>query len=323
MKKYKRFIGIIILLLILAAFTWYITSNWAGFQDIQLSNPAWLIPAILLIIINLYSIGAVLEVAVEPHGVFLSKKEILGLSSITRFANNVTPSYLGTAIRAVYLKKKYDVSYAKFTSSFAVSNIVQLVISGVLALLILISQTGFATEYTMIVFMLVFILFFVIVLSLPLGWLVSFFARLSDRKTKKTAKVFERLSVVVAEYGKIRSQPKLFIKMFVWTLVALLSTTGTVYFIYLSLGLDIPFISAAFIAILGSWAIVFAITPGNIGVSEGLLVIGAQLMGVSIPITIAVAILRRLVVYLVTFILASYFAPKLLNMPVTKMARFR
>jgi|GEM_PF-1845002 len=324
MKKYKNLLGIGVLLLLAAALAWYIADNWDSFQKIELSDPVWLLPTVVLFVINIYAIGVIMEAAIEPHGVMLSRHEILGLSSLTRFANNVTPSYLGTAIRALYLKKKYGVSYAKFTSSFAVSNILQLMISGVVALLILIYHSGFSAESDMALLMLGFIVFFVALIFVPVRWLAAFFERRSKKyASKRKGKIFERLSVVVTEYDKVRSQPKIFFKILIWTIVSIVATMGTIYYTYLALGLDVPILSAIFIAVLASWAIVFAITPGNVGVSEGLVVAGAQLMGVSIPVTIAMAILRRLIMYLVTFLLATYYAPKLLNTSLTKMSDYK
>lgn len=263
-----------------------------------------------------------MEAAIEPHGVKLSKSEILGLSALTRFANNISPSYMGTAIRALYLKKTYGVSYAKFASSFAFGNIIQVVVAGVIAVLILFSVAEFTNEQDIRMILLLSVLLLVIFLIMPVSGLSRYLMDRSGKTKKRKAKILERLSAMVSEYGKLRSRPILFVRMIIWTLVALLSTAASIYFIYLSLGESVSPLLVLFIAILGGLSILISITPGNIGISEGMLVLGAQLMGVPIPVTLAMAIVRRLFMYLVTFVLASYFAPKLLNTSFIKMGNF-
>ena len=133
-KILKPLISIAVLVVFTVLIGRYLFENWHEFTNISITEPYYLIPAALLIVINIYATGIVLDLAIEPHGVKLSKREAFGLANITRFSNQFSPSYVGATLRARYIKRSYGVSYTKFSSSFLVSNLLQFMISGLLAI---------------------------------------------------------------------------------------------------------------------------------------------------------------------------------------------
>lgn len=303
-------ISLVPLVIILAAFYWYISSNWSEFQSLELSNPIYFIPAVLFVALNVFSIGALLELAIEPHGTKLSNKEIFGLSSLTRFSNQISPGYLGAVVRASYLKKNYNISYSKFSSSFLLSNILQFVISGFAALAVYVFYSADNAESKPIVLILVTVAVLMLMLYAPTKKLSQAIERLSR---KRKSKVLERLADALNQFDKVRRHPNLFLRSLGWMIVTLLSSSVILLSLYMALGYNINFAAALFIASLASWTIVFSITPASIGIREGLMVIGARIMGVPIPLTISVAIILRIVTFTTVGALSFYFAPRLLN----------
>lgn len=310
MLKPQKIISLASLLLLAAVFYWYISKNWEKFQQISLVHPWFFIPTILFTLVNVYSTGAVLQLAIEPFGVFLGRREIFGLSSLTRFSNQISPGYLGATVRAVYLKKNYDVSYAKFSSSFVLSNILQLLITGIVALLIYATHTRDFLGSKPMIIVLVAVALSVAILYLPLSRFASPIGRLSK---KYDSKILERLFTAFDQFEKIKTHPKVLYMTLFWMLVTLASSTGIIMSLCHVLNYNIGVTPAVFLAALASWSIVFSITPGSIGVREGLMALGATLMGVPVPIILAVAVLMLLTAFVVVAVLSAYYAPKLLN----------
>ena len=319
MKSPKNLIKYVVTLFVLGVFAWYISANWDKFQEISLSNPLFIIPAVIFYVLNIYCMGNIVELAIEPHGVKLKKHEVFGLSALTRFSKQITPGYVGSTVRAVYLKKNYGVSYAKFSSSLILSSILQFVVSGILAVSLYFSYSR-SFDDTRPVFVIAFsLLAFAGLLYLPVSW----FAKLLEKKNLIKNKLVERLHAVVLEYDNVRKHPKFFYRSFLWIIVTLAASSITLAMFYYALGYQIGVAEVLFINALTSWTTIFSITPSAIGIREGLMVIGAGLMDVPIPETIAVSVLMRIVMFLVVASLSSYYAPKLLNTTLSNVTSFR
>lgn len=314
MKKFL--LSLVTLSFLTAVFVWYVSSNWEKFQEISIVNPVLFIPIIFLVFVSVYSIGMVVELAVEPHGVKLSKNEIFGLSALTRFANQISPGYLGATVRALYLKKNYKLSYSKFSSSFILSNILQFIIAGILALIIYGVSSDTFEVGSPLFFMLIFVLMFLAILFLPILGLAN-----SINKASKSfnSKILRRISIIIEQYNKVRSHPGLMYRTLFWVIVSLASSSLMILIFYEIIGFSVDILPAIFIAALANWTIIFSVTPAGIGVREGLMVVGAEIMNISIPATLTVAILMRLTIFLIVAILSSYYAPRLLNTTMTNI----
>lgn len=310
--KLRRILGLALAIIILGIFTWYTVSNWEQFSELRFTNPLLLIPAMALTFLNIYGIGALLAHSLQPLGVKLTRHELLGLASLNRFLNLISPGYLGAAVRAVYLKKTYKFSFASFSSSFVASNIILFLVSGLLALASF-TLSGSALETNnenLIIVLIVAVAFFVGTLVVPLNKLQQWLVKVNKEKQNK---FLERLAIAFDGFIKIRAHSALFYSLLFWAAITVITTGLMTLMLYQVLGYNIGFLQALFISAVSSWGIIISITPANIGIREGLMVLAAQIVGAPIPETLAVAILLRLVAFVVAAVLSIYYAPKLLN----------
>lgn len=317
----KRLLGAIIALVIIGIFVWYIASNWQQFSQLSFVHAWLLLPALVVAGINIYCVGMLMELALRPLGVRLSSQETLGLASLNRFCNLISPGYLGAAIRAMYLKKTYRFSFANFSSSFLASNLVLFLVSGLLALLAFgLSGGSLGGESgNLPIILLVAVVLFTGMLIMPFGPVRQCLEKL---RAKRKNKLLERFSAALAGFIKIRHQPLLFYTLALWAALSIGTATLMVWLLYHTLGYPIAFLSALFITAIGNWGVIFSITPANIGIREGLMVIAAHVMQVPIVETLAVSLLMRLVVFVVAAVLSSYYAPKLLHTSLTHIGKF-
>lgn len=311
MSRLKKTLRLVLSILFIGLIAWYIAVNFDKFQQINISNPGYLLLAAIFMLLSIYCQGKLIDIAVEPHGINLKQGEVIGLSAITRLGNIVSTGYAGTAIRASYFKSKHNVSYTKFSSSFVLSNVLQLLYSGIILILIYSFNKHSDVSTSVAVIIITSIIFMTLLLLTPIR---PFRVVVSKLTSKFKNKFFKLLATAVEEYEKVRKHKGLLIRIFIWLIFSVLSSTGILTSIYHSLGTNISILSAMFISIMSSWAIIFAITPANIGISEGLLVFGAGIVGVSIPVTITLAIIQRFISVAVSAGISFFAAPKLFNL---------
>lgn len=298
----------------------YIAANYAQFRELQLMHPWLLVPASVLLLINIYGIGALMSTSLQPLGLQLDWHETLGLAALNRLCNYISFAGLGAAVRAVYLKRTYHCSYASFSSSFVANNIMLLLVSGILALIALTAGGILDGHWQLIMLLAAVVTCLAGTLLLPLNRLIRAL-ELAERKYRY--RVLERLRTAAEGFNKIRRQPSVVVRMSLWGLASLLTLAMATMLLYHCLGYSIAWPHALFIAAASSWSIVIALTPAGIGIREGLMVAAAALVEAPIPETLAVALLLRLLVFCVATALSAYYAPRLLRVPLTKIGKLR
>lgn len=314
MKKthVKSLVSTAVVVLFVCIAIWYVTANIDEFARITFTNPWLLIPAAFFILINIYGAGVVIDLAVEPHGVKLTRKEAFGLAVITRFGNQFSPSYLNATVRAAYLKRTYGITYAKFSSSFLVSSLLQFMITGAMIITTFLVLDDFSSDIKPLMYVGVAVTLFIAALYMPLGKIRKFVDKRAERKSKGQH-FYGRLSEMLISYQTVRKHPGLLPRTVI-QMVINISALALVYFmLFESLDVHISLVQSMFIAAFTNWSVLFSITPGNLGIREGLMVFAAGVAGVSLPATLLVALLIRLLTFVVSGGLAIYFTPLLLN----------
>ncbi|WES66185.1 lysylphosphatidylglycerol synthase transmembrane domain-containing protein [Microbacter sp. GSS18] len=312
-RRLRTAVSAVVAAVLLGAIAWYVWQNWSQFSEIRLTQPWALGVAGVFVLANAYAIGSVTQAAIAPHGVDLARSELFGLAILTRFTNQFLPSYVGATIRATYLKRAHDVTYAKFSSSFLVSNILQLVVTGVLAVLVLllmgsdISLLGsFVVAGVAVAVVTVVMAFF------PAKRLGERLAA-SRPRGRLRRRVADRLADALTGYAVVRAEPRTFTSSLLWILVAV-TTSSVVYIcLYASLGQAQDIAGIVFVAIVAGWGVVLSLTPAGIGVREGIMMISAGIVGLPIAPTVVVALLMRIVTIVATGLPSLYFGPRMIH----------
>ena len=78
-------------------------------------------------------------------------------------------------------------------------------------------------------------------------------------------------------------------------------------------GFDIDFIKCLFLASLGSLSILISITPAGLGINEAVIVFSALTIGITPAQSLLVALLGRVISFLVLFILGPIFSALLIK----------
>lgn len=304
MKHPKTLVRIVLTVLVLGLLGWFIAKNWDDFSSLRIMHPWILLLSVPITILSLYSAGMVNEITMEPHGIKPSRKEVFALAAANRFLNQVATNYAGATMRAVYFKKKYGVSYTKFSSSFAVANVLQILISCLLAIGMFIVISGGVNKIGSIVTILVAGGVLVLALFLPTRTIERMIDYL---RSKLNIKALGHLRNLVTEYGHVRSHPKMFQRMAFWMVSLTIISGVIIYLLYFSLGTNITVLEAIFIAGMTNLAIILSVTPAGLGIREGMIVFSASIIGVSPIVSLAVSILLRVVIALVSGAISLIF----------------
>jgi uncharacterized protein (TIRG00374 family) len=258
----------------------------------------WLIPLIVLFLLNYSFIGIQTQALLLPLGVQLKNFEAYILSIVTGFYNIITPAHGGMGVRAVYLKKKYNFTYTKFLSTLAGMYVITFFIAsffGLISLYLIYSLYGM---FNWIIFAVFVGLFF------PLLSIMVFSPEFKERKNKW----LNRFVNVANGWNIIRRNKRVVLVCVLVTTTCLLVSSFSTMISYYIFGIHLSFIQALFLASIGSIAILIQLTPGNLGVGEAVAVFSAMIIGITPAQSLSVAILGRIVQMIVMFTLGPIFS---------------
>ncbi|WP_462330988.1 lysylphosphatidylglycerol synthase transmembrane domain-containing protein, partial [Thiohalocapsa halophila] len=200
-------------------------------------------------------------------GVQLSMKEWLGLTVATRLLNYLLPFKSGVLLKIAYLKQCHCLAYAAFGVIGLTAGVLAMTVNSMLliALLLAMTDTGTLGRYA----------FGGAVAALTVGTAV-----IATPRLLRNISPFRRLrQIVVGVLREIQAKPAGVIA--VTGLQFLVRAAYAIAFVsaFTLAGADLHYLQTAVISVLVGMSMVVTLTPGNLGVSEGIIVTVAVLYG--------------------------------------------
>lgn len=301
--KTKKLFSVSILILIVGLFAYYIYTHISDFKQIELINPLWLIPLVLLFILNYYFLGIQTKNLLLPLDVKLKNLEAFMLSIVTGFYNLITPAHGGMAVRAVYLKKKHGFAYTNFFSSLAGIYVISFFISSLFGLISLFFIYQLYNIFNWIIF-LIFLGLFLLLLGV-----IIFSPEFKERSNK----LFNRFVKVANGWNLISKDKRIILVCSFVTIMSLIINSISTIISYHIFGINLNIIQALFLTCISSIGILLLITPGNLGVAEAIAVFSALILGITPFQSLSVAVLGRIIQLLSLSILGPIFSYILLK----------
>lgn len=241
----------------------------------------YIIPLLATVILGLYINGLMLKVLAKPFNIDL--KEHFALSIVASFLNLITPFRGGAGFRAVYMKKKYDFDYSKFLATFFGSYIILFSILSTTALILFITlyfKENFINPIAISIFLAMF--------------LACLFIIITNFKFKNPKyKITKNINKIIIGWDKIKKFPKLIPKIIILTIINIIILALINYITFQGLSVQINFAQTLYLSIIATLAVFINITPGSIGITEGLYYFAAVTLNISPEITILVSIIIR------------------------------
>lgn len=257
---------------------------------------------ICLTVLSTLFLSLVFKIEVSYFSVFLTFKYWFGLTTINTLYNYVLPMRGGLAVRAFFLKKKHSFSYIDYSSMLIGSTIISFLVASVVALTSASILHVLGTE-NRIEFIFISTFSFLFTLSLiffsnKITWL---------NKIIKWQKVLNVLSGIQDGFKRYYTNPKLLVKLIIVHFIYILLMSLRLYFVFQIFNVEIDFLTVLLIRSLVIFSMIISITPGNFGISEGIIGLLAFKTGINLDIAFLIATLDRIFSIIVNVIIGLFF----------------
>ncbi|MFH0906214.1 MAG: lysylphosphatidylglycerol synthase transmembrane domain-containing protein [archaeon] len=294
-------IGLLIIIVILAGI--YVKNNISDFKKLEIINPFYFVILLILFLINYVIIGEISKKSIQVFNINLSNVETFWLSIANGFYNLITPLRGGIASRAIYLKKKYKLSYTEFLGTVVATSLAIVFASGILGLIAIITiyfQTKIFGTILFIIFLGMTILSTLVILFSP--------------KFKETKIGFlNRFVKLLNAWHSIRKNKKMILIILILTTIQILISSLALKYQFLVFGVEIDFIKAMMLSSIAGASIVISLTPANLGISEAITIFSAQTIGISPVYSLSASLIGRVLQFVVLFILGPIASYKLIK----------
>ena len=236
--------------------------------------------------------GLMLRELSRFFGVRLTMLEWYGLPAVTTMGNYLTPASGGLMVRAVYLKRRYGLTYPRFLALLSSGYLVNfLVISAVGVFIVLVrhSQDSRVLPLALVFLAVLAVILFLLHRPVPLP--------------DGEGRVQRFLRDVTNGWPLMKSRTSLIGKLIVLSLVNILLGGGSLWLAFDALGQPVPGMDAILVSLLQAFSLLMSITPGNLGVQEGIVSLSSGLLGYGLGTGLLAALLVRAVTVL--FILSQ------------------
>lgn len=285
-------VSFLVLACVAAWIYWYVRSHPAvleSLRDVSLASAA----ALALLSIAIFASNGLTTVTVlRAFGKTLPHRDAFLLSTLTTAANYILPARSGAGLRAVYLKRRVAFDFTDFATTLAGLYVLAFAVNGVLGLA---STIGLALA------------------GRPFDvWIALAFAASAVAAAVIVllpALLPARLALAPADrvldgWRRLRRQPSLLAKLAAISAAQTATMLLQTLVAFAAIGADVPLTDALFFTAAKGLALLATITPGALGIVEGLSVYTAQHLSFSPDQAFAAQSLMRALTIASAFVLA-------------------
>lgn len=283
----RKILSLLVLLILLVLFAQFISNNWDEFSQIEIRSPQQVVFVFGLYLVNIILQGTLNTIILRALNIKLGIVESAALVTVSRFGDHLLPMKAGMATKAVYLKHKLDCDYGSFLAQSTAGLFAGFLVAGFIGFAALLVLKGY-TEVNNLLFILfggVSVGTFIILVWNP---------EVPDFNKPVISKALRIIHGWNMTRGKFRIQ----VQFLILNCLFILFRGWSIYFQFKFFGVEVDYFVTLFLASTGPLQTLLNITPAGLGVREAILVFSATLIGVGAEITLAVAILGRLLSFM-------------------------
>lgn len=301
----KKTFQIFLVILFSVGLIYFFSTHLAQFQQLALTDFYLLIPIIFLIILQYLIIGLVTQHLLKSFQLQIGIKESFALAVITSFYNIIMPFRAGVAIRAYYLKKKYNFLYKDFLVTISATYLLLFWAGSILGMLSLYFISPSQKTNSELI-----LCFFVIIFTTT-----TLLMLISPKLSLKQNAWINRMIKLINNWHFIRHNKRVLFFCAVFSFVQLINTSFLIQLQFGVFGIHINLFKSTFLAVISYMGMLVGITPSGLGIKETLVVVSAATIGIAPIESLSVALLGRLVTVgilcLLGPILSYYFGIKI------------
>ena len=245
----------------------------------------------------LLMLGIIFRTLMDFYNLRLKTKEWLGLTFVMKFANYLSPVSLGMTTKAIYLKKKYGFSINKVvvvTGATFLLDFFIYALAGLISLVLLYFIEGFSNQLLTLIVSVIFF-FTTIIMFLPI------------RFKEVPNKLINYVIKIINGWNQLTNNKKLLFKLILLHVFLVVLSTLRFKLLFMAYSIPIGILACTLIYSLNRASMVLKITPGNIGISEGIIVFTGHLLGIGFNDSLMVALLDRAISFVIIFIFGPIY----------------
>ena len=238
-------------------------------------------------------------------GYRLARMQVYAIAWLRTFSNQVVPM-TGVAVYLQQIREKSGASWHDLAASSAQQVFIGVAALGVVGLIAVIANTQVTAEATLPL-LVVFAALCAAAFAAALGvsWVMS----------KLPRNLANRIAAAADSFGKLSSKPKLIAALVCVHGSGILLRGVRLWLLFEVLGVDLEWNEALLIVALAEATVLIAITPGGLGIREAIIVSGAALLDIPVDVAVAVSLIDRLFVVVLTGFMAAPSAMYLFRRP--------
>lgn len=301
LKRYhKQLFG----LLVLAIFVVYFVRNIDSFKILLDIRPIFLVGVAVCYVAIVYTNGLFIKYVIEPFNKKISVRESVRVSLISSLGNFFASSGAGLGFRAVYLKKKHGLSYGDYMTTMYGNYLLFFIINAVLGLisLLLISSKDSVQYKGAFLFFAGLLVVSLVLCFVPIPKLFA-----GSVKNKYVTSILGFIQKMTEGWSRIVKNRRLLMHLTILVSIQLVLTILIGWLEISSLHIVIGFPELLLFSVLGSMSIFISLTPGNLGVKEGIYILTASVIGLTTPQIVSIALIDRGILFGTLFVLWLLF----------------
>ena len=311
MKSLKKYISPILSLFVLTLFVIYLYRNPEILIRLKETNPLFVVLIMLLYLFVFFLEGLFILVTLKIFNKRISNLEGWYIAILSRVGNYLLPMRAGAVFRAVYLKKKYNFEYSNFLATLYGYYIIFFLTNSVIILSLLLFKATVHKEVNITL-----ILFFS---SLILGLIVLIFFRVPFRNIFINSKgvigsLASSLNKFFDGWDLIVRSGSLFTQLILLAFANIFVNILVIYLEFVSIGKVGDIIDVVLYTCLSGISLILSITPGSLGLREGVLLLTSKSLGLTNTEIMELAFLDRGIMFLLLllclFVILIFFRSK-------------
>jgi uncharacterized protein (TIRG00374 family) len=301
MRLLKRNIKYVLTCTLVGLFVWYFLANRESFAPILEINVPLLMFVAISNVLLMGGNGLFLKYIVEPFHKNLSYRESLYVSVLSSIGNFFAPAGGGLGFRAVYLKKKHQLSYTDYLSTLSGNYVIVFFCISLIGLIALAATGSFSSGQALVIAGFLVAIFLGSILATILRPIKPDF--IEKIKPSIVQSFVRQINRVANGWDIIKKDRALLFKLLLVTLGNFVITVSITKLIAISLSIQVGFWGLILMSVVGSLSFIVNITPANLGVKEALYVFSATTIGLSTPEVLSIALIDRGVLFFVMVIM--------------------
>lgn len=290
MKDIWKHLKIIVTIGVLAYFIYYFYNNKSDLLAVLQIPPKYLTGIFLLSALTIFVNGVFIKVILQSFNKVITILESFYVSVISSLGNYFLPMRGGAAIRSVYLKKKYNFSYAHFVSTLYGNYIIVFLVSSFIGLL---SLVLIHIKYSISSLPLYFFFGVLFVVMLLLSLIKFPLGKFKESKNKFLDRVLKIIKNILNGWNIIVTNKRLLLSLVLLTLINIFLGNILFYIQFKALNIDTNFINVILYNCLSGVSLLVSITPGSLGIREGIFSITSDILGINNEQIMQLALLDR------------------------------